>query len=66
MIFPEKIRIPKRLAALSLAAMMAIPMFTTGASALEYSYESEAPGQTFYQSTAADANHIAEDRKSVV
>ena len=38
MIFPEKIRIPKRLAALSLAAMMAIPMFTTGASALEYSY----------------------------
>ncbi len=66
MIFPEKIRIPKRLAALSLAAMMAIPMFTTGASALEYSYESEAPGQTFYQSTAADANHIADSSQIVV
>jgi len=64
MIFPENI--PKKLASLSLAALLAVPMFCTSAFALEYTYESDAPGQTFYQSTSADANHIADSSQIVV
>ncbi len=65
--FPKKMpNIKKRLAALSMAAMLAVPMLATSAFALEYTYESDAPGQTFYQSTAADANHIADSSQIVV
>lgn len=59
-------RIPKKLTAMLLAAMLSVSNLAVTASALEYQYESEAPGQTFYQSTSTDANHIADSSQIVV
>lgn len=59
-------RFPRKLMALSLAAMMSVSMLATQASALEYEYDSDAPGQTFYQSTSTDANHIADSSQIVI
>ena len=50
------------LMALSLSvAALAIP-----ASALEYTFEGDAPGKTFYQSTSTDSNYIADNGQIVV
>lgn len=43
------------------ASVMAVP-----ASALEYKFESDAPGRTFYQSTSTDQNYIADNGQIVV
>ncbi len=56
----------KKLASITMATMLACSLFCTPASALEYTYESAAPGQTFYKSTAADANHIADSSQIVI
>lgn len=48
-------------AALCLAMSMSVPAF-----ALEYNFESDAPGRTFYQSTSADQNYIADNGQIVV
>jgi len=50
------------LAAVScLALSMSVPAF-----ALEYNFESDAPGRTFYQSTSTDQNYIADSGQIVV
>ena len=56
----------KKFASVALAAMLSCALFCAPASAMEYTFESAAPGQTFYRSTAADDNHIADSSQIVV
>lgn len=53
-------RIPKRATSLALATMLCAGLFCAPASALEYEFNSDAPGQTFHNSTSTEINHIAD------
>ena len=50
----------------AVAACMAVSMVSIPAAALEYNFSSDAPGQTFYQSTSTDQNYIADNGQIVV
>lgn len=55
----------KRCLMLAMASCLALSM-SVPAFALEYKFESDAPGQTFYQSTSTDQNYIADNGQIVV
>lgn len=59
-------RISKKLLVLSAVTVLSALSMAVSASALEYEYDSEAPGQTFYTSTSTDVNHIANSGQIVV
>lgn len=51
---------------MALAACLTMSAMAFPAAALEYNYDSDAPGQTFYQSTSTDTNYIADNGQIVV
>lgn len=56
----------KKLLAVCAMSFFAFSVAAAPASALEYTYEGNAVGQTFYQSTSTDENYIAENGQIVV
>lgn len=50
----------KRAMSLALATMLCASLFCAPASALEYEFGSDAPGQIFHNSTSVDVNHIGD------
>lgn len=59
-------RFPRKLMSLTLTGLMSASMLVAPAFALEYEYEGDAPGQTFYESTSTDVNHVANSGQIVV
>ena len=56
----------KKPLSMALAICFTMSAMTIPAAALEYSYDSDAPGQTFYQSTSTNGNYIADNGQIVV
>lgn len=59
-------RFSRKMSSLLLSSVMTLGLFSTQALALEYEYDTDAPGQTFYQSTNTDQNYIANNGQIVV
>lgn len=59
-------RFPRKMSSMLLSGVMALGMFSTQAFALEYEYDTDAPGQTFYQITSTDQNYIANNGQIVM
>lgn len=56
----------KNLLSFVCSACLAASLVAVPASALEYTFESDIPGGTFYQSTSTDSNYIANNSQIVV
>lgn len=55
-----------KITSMALAACLCASVMMVPASAIEYNFESDAPGKTFYQSTSTDQNYIADNGQIVV
>lgn len=56
----------KKLLLTGMALSLAMSLMTGPVMAMEYTYDGEQSGQTFYQSTSTDQNHIADNGQIVV
>lgn len=56
----------KRLFLSGMALSLSVSLLVGSAFALEYSYEGDAPGETFHQNTSTDQNYIADNGQIVV